>query len=180
MLLITGPGLIGIVVLLAVVSYAAGYFQVRRNTDSDFLSGELPSDKDGCVAAVFTAYGHEASAVLERNHSRRHAEKRLREFGLASIHFVVFTTTTALTASIERLEAGYGASLVLLGLTLMAMALKAGQLTGAHEDLSNRERLLVHLSNRIRELREHAFKHVPSDLWSTLMAAREDKFLDKY
>ncbi len=174
MLLISGPGLIGIVILLTVASYAAGYFRVRKTTDFSHLEGALPNDSDGSIRAVYESYGTEIQAKYARNHSRRHADKRLKEFALASVHFFVFTATTALTVSIPELEAGFGASVFLLALTLIAMALKAGQLTAAQEDIENKERLLVKATERVSETRSNAFDHCSSDLWHDLVTARED------
>lgn len=180
MLLISGPGLIGIVVLITVAAYAAGYFQTRRTTSDDHLKGDLPSDPDGSIRAVYESYGHEVQAKYSRNHSRRHSAKRLKEFSLASVHFFVFTGATALTVSFPELEAGFGAAVFLLGLTLVAMALKAGQLTAAHEDLTNKESLLITAAERVNAARCNAFEHCSVDQWHGLMTAREGKSVADY
>ena len=167
--------LISFVIGGAVMSYALGYFRERKVVVLDDQPAELPQDDQGSLRALYEAYSEEVGAKYLRNHARRRADKFLKEFGLASLHFFIFIIMAIACAKIDEFRLGMNPVLVLVGLIFLTMGLKAGQLTAAKETVEHKEALLHHTTDRVNQARSNMLKNCPSETWAQAMQIRDEK-----
>jgi hypothetical protein len=159
----------------AVVSYAAGYFRERLVPEPPDKDPELPTDPEDSLRALLNAYGEEVRAKYLRNHFRRKAEKLLKEFSLASFHFVAFTGLVVACSTIDALKPALDTVEILTGLVFLTLALKAGQLTASKETVERKELILIHHTELINLARDNFMSHSPRDQWVSAMSVRDEK-----
>ena len=164
-----------LVVMSAVSSYAVGYFRERKIPDPPEVDPELPKDSDASLRLLFEAYSEEVRAKYLRNHSRRRAEKFLKEFGLSSVHFVIFAGLALACATIELFEPGLSPTLLLVALAFLTMALKAGQLTASKETVERKEQILIHQTELVNRARRNMLANCPKEVWVQAMQIRDEK-----
>ncbi|CAM2064324.1 hypothetical protein SCOR_03075 [Sulfidibacter corallicola] len=167
--------IIAFVIVGAVCAYAAGYFHHRDVKETPAEPPSLPSDEKGSLRALFEAYGEEVRVKCLLDHSRWKSHKHLREFVLASVHFVVFIGLGIACALIESFARALPAVEILTGLTYLTMALKAGQLTASKESTLSSEACVIHAVTWVNKARQNVFEHCPPESWGPAMAAREDQ-----
>lgn len=167
--------LIIFIIVGAVTSYALGYFRERGVVEPPEETAERPSDADGSLRALFETYSEEVKVKYLRNHSRRRADKFLKEFALGTVHFALFIGMAVACATISSLAKGAAATEILVGLTFLTMALKAGQLTAAKETVERKERLLIHHTELVNLARKNMMAHCDKDIWIKALHIRDEK-----
>ena len=164
----------------AVTGYALGYFRERKVVEPPEELPALPSEPDASLRALFESYGEEVRAKYSRNHARRRADKFLREFSLTTIHFVIFIAMTIACTHYPDFTFVRPALLMLIGLSYLTMALKAGQLTASKETVEHKERLLIHTTEEVNRTRKNVFQNCSSDRWIPAMQARDEQSFHIY
>ena len=167
--------LIAFIVVGAVVGYAAGYFHERRVPDPPQKDPNMPDNADESMRALMNAYSAEVLHKYKRNHARRRSEKFLREFSLATVHFAIFIGLAIAAALIDDFRYSLIALEILVGITYMTLALKAGQLTAAKETMERKEMIFIHSVEVVNEARANMLMHAPKDTWVQAMSVRDEK-----
>ena len=167
--------LILFVVVGSVTSYALGYFRERKVVEPPPKDPELPKESDAGLKTLLEAYGEEVRAKYLRNHSRRRADKFLKEFTLVSFHFVLFVGLAIACAEITPFYQALIAMEILSALSFLTMGLKAGQLTAAKETVELKEGLLIHQVEVVNDCRRNMMAHAPRDLWIHAIQVRDEK-----
>jgi len=167
--------LIIFVVLGAVGGYAAGYFHERKVPDPPERDPDLPDGADESLRRLMNAYSAEVLHKYRRNHARRRADKFLREFWLATVHFIIFIALAVAAALIDQFRYSLIALEILVGLTYLTLALKAGQLTAAKETTERKEQIFIHAVELVNEARANMMMHADADGWVKAMSVRDEK-----
>ena len=167
--------LIIFVVLGAVSGFAAGYFHERLVPEPPEKDPDLPSGPEDSVRALMNAYSLEVLHKYKRNHARRRADKFLREFWLATVHFMIFIALAVAAALVEEFRYGLIALEILVGLTYLTLALKAGQLTASKETVARKENIFIHTVEIVNEARANMLQHAEPEVWIKAMSVRDEK-----
>ena len=167
--------LVMFVIVGPVITYAMGYFHQRRVPAPPDKDPEMPSDPDGCLRVLYQAYSEEVKAKYKRNHARRRSEKFLKEFTLASFHFLLFVLVAVACAKIEAFTAGTNAATLAVGLVFVTLGLKAGQLTASKETAEQKEMILIHATEIVNAARANMLANCPSDTWSKAFGMRDER-----
>jgi len=162
------------VIVGSVVCYAVGYFRERRVPEIPEMP-ELPQTPEGSLRALLMAYSEEVKAKYLRNHSRRRAEKFFKEFGLVSLHLVMFLIIAVFCVKIDDFHFLSKAVRLLVALSFLTMALKSGQLTASKETVEQKEEILHNTTDIVNRARINMMDHNPQEIWLPAMQARDEK-----
>jgi len=167
--------LILFVIVGSVVGYSLGYFRERMVPVPPEKDPNMPTDSDDSLRTLYNAYSEEVRAKYMRNHARRRSDKFLKEFWLASFHFVTFALGVWACSHHAAFEVGLGAALIMLGLIFLTMAVKAGQLTASKETAERKELILIHMTEIVNDARRNVLANCPSSIWAQAMSVRDER-----
>ncbi len=135
----------------------------------------MPTDGDDSLRTLYNAYSEEVRAKYMRNHARRRSDKFLKEFWLASFHFVVFAMVAWACGHHADFAMGLNAALIIFALIFLTMSLKAGQLTASKETAERKELILIHATEIVNDSRRNVLANCPSTVWAQAMAMRDER-----